>query len=160
MTSPFQQLANLTVVFDVPSSELVVDELGTPASVTAKFIAIAYAVKQRNRNQQPYEAGSLAEIRYQGYWVNPLQPHTALVSEQQGDAVIWRPGAGFVGLPVDNFADLAAYEAFKAAQSAHIGAEGKFVLELVPPDPYGVSSATGDTFAGVLVVKTQWGNAL
>ncbi|MEO1208590.1 MAG: hypothetical protein AAFX78_03525 [Cyanobacteria bacterium J06638_20] len=161
MASPFQSLANLTMVFNVPSSDLVVDQVGSPASVTTEFIAIAYAVQQNrsDRDRHEYEAGSLAQIRYGGYWVNPLRPSPALVTEQQGDAVVWRPSAGFA-LPVTGFADLLTYEAFKAANSAHIAAEGKLVLELVPPGPYGVEAQTGDVFAGVLITKTQWGNAL
>lgn len=163
MSSPFQQLANLTVVFQQPAgAPEIANDLGNPALSTSDLIAVAYAVQKRTQRQtssQPRQDGELSQLTYEGFWVLPTQAPQTLRAEQIGPAIIWRLAPDFA-LPVEGWADRAAYEAFVAANESSIGARGDFVLAPNPPDPYGVAAATGDLFGGYLQTQVAWADAL
>ena len=167
MVSPFAQLANATIVFDVPTDSSV-GESGSPLLRTEKLIAIAYLVENRTRIKQPEDLkdGQMDRIRYGkgSVWVLPMKAPTTLQAEQVGPAYIWRVnGADRFRLPEDGFADMDAYNAFLAtnrAVSSRLTAEGFFVLQKTPADPYGVADATGDRFEGYLQVQTAWGDSV
>lgn len=162
MASPFQRLANLTVAFQLPTGTPVTNDLGNPALLTGDLIAVAYAILQRRSGRlalRPLQDGELSQLSYRGFWVLPTQAPQAIQAEQIGPAIIWRLASDFA-LPVDGWASRAEYDAFVTANESRIGARGDFVLAPNPPDPYGVSAATGDRFSGYLITQVAWADAL
>ena len=168
MVSPFASLANATIVFQVPTAVEAAAELGIPLLATEPLIAIAYLVESRDRQRQTEDLkdGQMDHIRYGkgSLWVLPTQAPTTMQAQQVGKAYLWRVnGADGFQLPVDGFADLQAYELFLEQNRAapfRLTAEGNFIYQKSPADPYGVADATGDRFEGYLQVQVAWGDAI
>ena len=163
MASPFALYANLTVLFDVPTGLETIGANGGPVLGTEQKIAIAYAKRQEFNRRESSEAlkdGELSRIWYKGYWVLPMVAYSGLQAEQIGKAYNWYTEPGTFRLPEEGWATIADYDAFVAANSDRIVAQGDFVLAPTPPKQFGVEAIAGFPFSGYLLTQVAWSDAL
>lgn len=158
MVSPFSLYANMTAVFEVPTTPQTVETAGiTPEVSTTPQICIAWVnrAKKRVEDNEALRDGELSQLHYSGFWVLPMRAYK-LQAETIGKGYIWRAEQGIWRIPEAGWTTLAEYEAFIETESDRIEAVGDFVLAPSPASQWGVQAQTGWPIEGYLLTQVAW----
>jgi hypothetical protein len=161
VTTPFAPYANLTVVFDVPTSSTVgQDGVSNIATTQRVIIASVRAQSTSLKRTEQIADGNEDAISLTGNWVNPSGAIRTLLSQQKGVAVLWDLTAGF-SLPTSTgFASISAYDQFLTENGANIAQRGDVLYLPSVPSPYGDEQVIGSKFQAIVVARSAWGNAV
>lgn len=130
MTTPFADLANAELIFQVPAGAGAIDELGNPVAETVDLVVVAMLREDTKIRENEQEAGSEDSVLYvKGRCIEPTELPRSLLPGAKATAVV-------------------------------NGLVGEFFLKGAIASPFGVDEVLGGQIKGRFVTRVAWGDAL